>query len=100
MEALSHGQYEPLKSQSSQPLAELHSLTRKFHIRQATSALQYVCETTCIAPGQGATLFDEVIMNNKPRMQSNIRTDALTETVIKAYKKLMITIQEIKYYPS
>ena len=85
MEALSHGQYEPLKSQPSQPLAELHSSTRKFYIRQATSALQYICES--IAPGQGPTLFDEVIMNNKPRMQSNIITDALTETVIEAYKK-------------
>ena len=82
MEALSHGQYDPLKSQPSQPLTELHSLTSKFYIKQATSALQYVCES--IAPGQGATLIDEFIMNNKPKMQSNIRTDALTETEIEA----------------
>lgn len=53
MESLSSGQYKPMKTQPSQPLAELSSSTRKYYIRQATSALKFICES--IAPGQELT---------------------------------------------
>lgn len=62
MEFLSSCQYTPLKTQPSQPLAELNSSTRNYYIRQATSALKFICES--IAPGQGLDLLEEVNPNN------------------------------------
>lgn len=90
---LSLGQYGPLKLHQSKPHFELHSLTTKFYFRQATSALNYKCEYI-IPLDKGATLFDKVIINNKPKTQNNIRTNALIE----AYKNKMITTQEMKHY--
>lgn len=88
MEYLSSGQYKPLKTQPSQPLAELSSSTRKYYIRQATSALKFICES--IAPGQGLDLLEEVILSiqfQEHEKQARPKTDALTEIVIEAYTK-------------
>lgn len=88
MESLSNGQYKPLKTQPSQPLAELSSSSRNYYIRQTTSALKFICES--IAPGQALDLLEEVILSTQsPQHDKKARpmTDALTETVIEAYTK-------------
>lgn len=85
MSTLSNGAYEPLRSQPSQPLADLKAVSKKYYIRRALSAFKYVCDF--IAPKQGPTLLQYVIDqecdNDKAKNTDN---DALTETVIEAYK--------------
>lgn len=87
MDSLSIGQYKPLKTQPSQPLANLSS-TRKYYVRQAASTLKFICES--IAPGRGLDLLEELILSNQSQQlekQARPKTDALTETVIEAYRK-------------
>lgn len=85
MESLSSCQYTPLKTQPSQPLAELSSSTRNYYIRQATSALKFICES--IAPGQRLDLLDEVILSTQSQQHKKSRTKdgCIIKTVIEAY---------------
>lgn len=77
MEYLSSCQYTPLKTQPSQPLAELNSSTRNYYIRQATSAIKCICES--IAPGQGLDLLEEVILSTQSQQhkKAGSKTGAL-----------------------
>lgn len=85
MDIMSNGRYSPLQSQPSMNLDQLQYSTKMYYIRQARSALQYVCES--IAPSQGSDLMMEVLENIKSNDQQPKLKDPHTETIIAAYQK-------------
>ncbi|VDI77484.1 Hypothetical predicted protein, partial [Mytilus galloprovincialis] len=85
MEMMSHGQYLPLKSQASLNLEDLQYSTKMYYIRQARLACEIVCE--CIAPSQGIELLTQVYQSMKLKTAETKQKDAVTDTIISAYKK-------------
>ncbi|XP_071144033.1 uncharacterized protein [Mytilus edulis] len=85
MEMMSHGQYLPLKSQASLNLEDLQYSTKMYYIRQARLACEIVCE--CIAPAQGIELLTQVYQSMKLKTAETKQKDAVTDTIISAYRK-------------
>ncbi|VDI65819.1 Hypothetical predicted protein [Mytilus galloprovincialis] len=85
MEMMSHGQYLPLKSQASLNLEDLQYSTKMYYIRQARLACEIVCES--IAPSQGIELLTQVYQSMKLKTAETKKKDAVTDTIISAYKK-------------
>ncbi|CAC5399965.1 unnamed protein product [Mytilus coruscus] len=85
MEMMSHGQYSPLKSQASLNIEDLQYSTKMYYKRQARLAFEIVCES--IAPSQGVELMTQVYQSMKLKTIETKQKDAVTETIISAYKK-------------
>ncbi|CAC5426522.1 unnamed protein product [Mytilus coruscus] len=85
MEMMSHGQYSPLKSQALLNIEDLQYSTKMYYIRQARLAFEIVCES--IAPSQGVELMTQVYQSMKLKTIETKQKDAVTETIISAYKK-------------